>query len=299
MRAVQYAQFGGPEVLQVTDVPDVHAGAGQVRVAVRAVGINPIDWKLRSGLMGGDLPRGTGVEAAGVVDELGDGVTGVAKGDRVFGPAAGAAAEFAVMAEFAPVPAALDFAGAAALPVAVETATRCLDLLGVTAGQTLLINGASGGVGLAAVQLARGRGARVIGSGSPRSQSRLVEFGAEPVVYGDALADEVRALAPDGVDRALDLALTGGLATLIELAGGADHVVAIADFAGAEQYGVRFSGGPGEARAWHALDEVAALIEAGRFRLPVAYALPMAQIGEAQRLSEEGHAGGKIVVTVD
>lgn len=299
MRAVQYAQFGGPEVLQVADVPDPHAEASQVRVAVRAVGINPIDWKLRSGAMGGDLPRGTGVEAAGVVDEIGDGVTGVSKGDRVFGPAAGAAAEFAVMTDFAPIPAALDFTGAAALPVAVETATRCLDLLDVSSGQTLLINGASGGVGSAAVQLARGRGARVIGSGSPRSQDRLKQFGAEPVVYGAAMAAEVRALAPDGVDRGLDLALSGGLETLVALAGGADHVLAIADFAGAQELGVRTSGGPGEPRAWHALTEVAALIEAGRFSLPVAHVLPMSQIAQAQQLSEDGHAGGKIVVMVD
>src|SRR5580693_257403 len=170
MKAVQYAAFGGPEVLQLVDVPEPQAGPSQVRIAVRAVGVNPIDWKLRSGAMGGDLPRGTGVEAAGVVDEVGDGVTGVSKGDRVFGPAAPAAAQFAVMSHFAEIPRSLQFTDAAALPVAVETATRCLDLLGVSEGQTLLINGASGGVGLTAVQLARGRGARVIGSGSPRSQ---------------------------------------------------------------------------------------------------------------------------------
>ncbi len=299
MRAVQYAEFGGPEVLQVTDVPDPHAGPSEVRIAVRAVGVNPIDWKLRSGAMGGDLPRGTGVEAAGVVDEVGDGVTGVAKGDRVFGSAANAAAEFAVLSHFAVMPPELDFAGAAALPVAVETATRCLDLLGVSAGQTLLINGASGGVGLTAVQLARGRGARVIGSGSPRSQDRLREFGAEPVVYGEALAGEVSELAPDGVDVAIDMAMSGGIATLVELAGGPENVVAIADFQGAEEYGVRTTGGPDEPRAWHALDEVAALIQQGRFSLPVAHALPLSRIAEAQQLSEDGHAGGKIVLTVD
>jgi NADPH:quinone reductase-like Zn-dependent oxidoreductase len=299
MRAVQYAQFGGPDVLQVTDVPDPHAGPSEVRVAVRAVGVNPIDWKLRSGAMGGDLPRGTGVEAAGVVDEVGDGVTGVSKGDRVFGPAAPAAAQFAVMSHFAVIPESLAFSDAAALPVAVETATRCLDLLGVSEGQTLLINGASGGVGLAAVQLARGRGARVIGSGSPRSQDRLREFGAEPVVYGAGLADEVSELAPDGVDLAIDMALSGGIATLVELAGGPENVVAIADFQGAQEHGVQFSGGSVADRPWHALDDVAALIGQGRFMLPVAHILPLSQIAKAQELSEGGHAGGKIVLTVD
>src|ERR1700729_433873 len=213
MKAVQYAAFGGPEVLQLVDAPEPHAAPSQVRIAVRAGGVNPIDWKLRSGAMGGDLPRGTGVEAAGVVDEVGDGVTDVSEGDRVFGSAAPAAAQFAVMSHFARIPESLDFTGAAALPVAVETATRCLDLLGVSEGQTLLINGASGAVGLAAVQLARGRGARVIGSGSPRGQDRLREFGAEPVVYGAGMADEVSELAPDGVDVAIDMALSGGLAT--------------------------------------------------------------------------------------
>lgn len=298
MKAVRYAQFGGPEVLQLADVPEPHAGPSEIRVAVRAVGINPIDWKLRGGAMGGELPRGTGVEASGVVDEVGDQVTGVSAGDRVFGSAASAAAEFAVMSHFAVIPASLDFAGAAALPVAVETATRCLDLLGVADGQTVLINGASGGVGLATVQLARVRGARVIGSGGPRSQDRLREFGAEPVVYGDGMAEQVRALAPDGVDRAIDMAMSGGVATLVQLAGGADNVIAIADFQGAQQHGVRFTGGGSES-AWHGLDDVVALIEEGRFTLPVARTLPMSQIGDAQRLSEEGHAGGKIVVTVD
>jgi NADPH:quinone reductase-like Zn-dependent oxidoreductase len=298
MRAVQYTQFGGPEVLQVVDAPEPHAGPSEVRVAVRAVGLNPVDWKFRSGAMGGDLPRGTGVEAAGVVDEVGDGVTGVSEGDRVFGSASNAAAEFAVMSHLAVIPASLDFVAAAGLPVAVETAERCLGLLGVADGQTLLINGASGAVGLATVQLARRRGARVIGSGGSGSQDRLREFGAEPVVYGEGMADRVRMLAPDGVDRAIDIAPSGGIATLVELAGEPDNVVAIADFQGAQEHGVRFTSG-GSDGAWHALDDVVALIDAGTFSLPVARVLPLTQIAEAQRLSEEGRAGGKIVLTVD
>jgi NADPH:quinone reductase-like Zn-dependent oxidoreductase len=299
MKAVQYATFGGPEVLEVVDVLEPQAGPSQIRIAVHAVGVNPIDWKLRSGAMGGELPRGTGVEAAGIVDEVGDGVTGVAVGDRVFGSAANAAAEQTLLSQFAAIPPTLDFTHAAALPVAVETATRCLDLLGVSAGQTLLINGASGAVGLTAVQCARARGARVIGSGGPSSQERLRSFGAEPVVYGEGLADQVSELAPDGVDVAIDMALSGGIATLVQLAGGAGNVVAIADFQGAQEHGVRFTGGGGEDRSWHALHDVAALIEQGQFTLPVAHVLPLSQIAEAQRLSESGHPGGKIVLTVD
>ena len=130
MRAVQFSEFGRPEVLEIADLPEPHPEAGQIRVAVRAAGVNPIDWKVRSGAMGGELPRQVGQEAAGVVDELGDGVSDVAVGDEVFGlPAAGgAAAEYVVLGAYAGKPQSLDFAHAAALPVAVETAWRCLDL---------------------------------------------------------------------------------------------------------------------------------------------------------------------------
>src|ERR1700690_2767526 len=146
MKAIQYTEFGGPEVLHVADVPEPHAGAGQIRVRVHAAAINPIDWKVRSGMMGGDLPKRTGQEVAGVVDEVGDGVDGAAAGDAVFGPAAGGGgmAEYALLEHWAPITPSLDFATAAGLPVAVETATRTLDLLGVADGHTLLVNGAAG-----------------------------------------------------------------------------------------------------------------------------------------------------------
>jgi NADPH:quinone reductase-like Zn-dependent oxidoreductase len=136
MKAVRFSQFGGPEVLEIVELPDPHAGPGQVRIAVRAAGVNPSDWKKREGLMEEKLPQTLGYEAAGVVDEVGEGVTGVAVGDRVFGLSADGAAqaELAVLSFYAPIPASLDFAGAAALPAAVETATRALDQLGVSSG---------------------------------------------------------------------------------------------------------------------------------------------------------------------
>ena len=169
MKAIQYQQFGGPEVLEVVELPDPHPAPGQIRAAVRAAGVNPIDWKLRRGMRGGDLPQTTGGEVAGVVDELGDGVADVAVGDEVFGFAAGGggAAELALSADYAPIPPSLDFAGAAGLPVAVETAVRTLDLVGVGAGRTVVINGAAGVVGSSAVQIAVDRLARVIGTASP------------------------------------------------------------------------------------------------------------------------------------
>src|SRR6201996_610053 len=153
MKAARFSRFGGPDVLELVDLPDPHPGPGQVRIAVRAAGVNASDWKKRQGLMDPDLPQTLGYEASGIVDELGEGVADVAVGDRVFGLSedGAAQAEMAVLSYYAPIPPSLDFAGAAALPAALRTATRALDQLGVRAGagrgSTLLINGASGSVG--------------------------------------------------------------------------------------------------------------------------------------------------------
>ena len=266
---------------------------------MRAAGINPSDWKKRKGLMDRQLPQTMGYEAAGIVDELGEGVVDVALGDRIFGLSAeGAAqAELAVLSYYAPVPRSLDFPGAAALPAAIETATRALDQLGVGSGSTLLINGASGSVGSAAVQLAVVRGARVIGTASPANHDYLRSLGAEPVAYGEGLVERVRTLAPAGVDVALDVAGSGVLPDLIGLAGGPQHVVTIADFAGAQEHGVTFSSGDA-GRAVHALAEIGELIDSGRFSLPVAQAFPLADIAEAHRVSEDGHVRGKLVLLV-
>ncbi len=300
MKAVRFSQFGGPEVLEIVDLPDPHPGPGQVRIAVRAAGVSPGDWKKRKGLMGGELPQTMGHEAAGVVDELGEGVADVAVGDRVFGFfAEGAAqAELAVLSHYAPIRRSLDFVSAAALPGAVETATRALDQLGVGSGSTVLINGASGSVGGAAVQLAVARDAHVIGTASPASHEYLRSLGAEPVAYGEGLVTRVRALAPDGVDVALDVAGSGVLPELIELTGGSEHVVTIADFPGAQEHGVRFSSGDA-GRAVHALAEIGELVESGRFSLPVAQTFPLAKVAEAHRVSEDGHTRGKLVLLVE
>lgn len=299
MKAVRFSQFGGPEVLEIVDLPDPHPGPGQIRIAVRAAGLNPSDWKKRQGLMDGELPQTMGYEAAGVVDELGQGVTDVAIGDRVFGLSAeGAAqAELAVLSYYAPIPPSLGYDGAAALPAAIETATRALDQLGAGSGSMLLINGASGSVGSAAVQLAVARGARVIGTASPANHDYLRSLGAEPIAYGAGLAGRVRTLAPGGVDLALDVAGSGVLPDLIELAGGPEHVVTIADFAGAREHGVRFSRGE-DGRAVHALAGIGELIESGRFSLPVAQTFPLAEIAAAHRVSEDGHLRGKLVLLV-
>jgi NADPH:quinone reductase-like Zn-dependent oxidoreductase len=300
MRAAQFSEFGGPEVLEVVELPDPQPAAGQIRVKVQAAGINPIDWKVRRGFMGGDLPQTTGREVAGLVDQLGDGVGDVAVGDRVFGFAAGGGgvAELALLENYAPIPPSLDFAGAAALPVAIETAARTLDQLGVGDGTTVLINGAAGGVGSAAVQIARERGARVIGTASPANHDYLRSLGAEPTTYGDGLVQRVRELAPGGVDAALDVSGRGALPDLVQLTGDPQRVLTIADFQGAQATGVQTSGGAGARRALHILTDIAQPIETGRFSLPVTHTYSLDQIAEAQGESETGHVRGKLVVVI-
>jgi NADPH:quinone reductase-like Zn-dependent oxidoreductase len=298
MKAVQFSRFGGPEVLEIADLPDPHPGPGQVRIAVRAAGVNASDWKKRQGLMDQELPQTMGHEAAGIVDELGDGVTDIAVGDRVFGFSVGAAqAEMAVLPYFAPIPPSLGFAAAAALPVAVETAARALDQLGVQRGSTLLVNGASGSIGRAAVQLAVARGAHVIGTCGPGNHDVIRSFGAEPVTYGDGMAQRVRALSPEGVDLALDVAGSGVLPDLINLAGGPQHVITIADVEGARQYGVRFSTG-GAGRALYTLGRLGDLVESGRFSLPVGQTFPLTEVADAHRVGEAGQVRGKLVLLV-
>jgi NADPH:quinone reductase-like Zn-dependent oxidoreductase len=296
MKAVQYSEFGEPEVLRVVDVDEPHAGEGQIRVAVKGAGVNPFDWKRRGGMMGGDLPTIPGSDVAGVVDEVGDGVTGVAVGDEVFGSSVGgASAEFALMDQYAIKPADLSWAEAAGLPLAVETSVRALDLLGLGSGQTLLVNGAAGGVGSAAVQFARARGARVIGTASEANHEFLRSLGAEPTVYGEGLVERVRELAPDGVDLALDTSGRGALPDLIEITGSPDNVVTIADFAAAPELGVRLTSGS-EGRSWQALGQAAQLYEEGKLSPPVAHTFTFEQAPEAHRVSQEGHVRGKLVL---
>ncbi|MFI5698565.1 NADP-dependent oxidoreductase [Streptomyces xanthochromogenes] len=297
MKAVRFSRFGGPEVLELVDFPDPQPGPGEVRIAVRAAGVSASDWKKRQGQMDPELPQTLGYEAAGVVDVLGEGVADVALGDRVFGFAGDGAAqaELAVLSFYAPIPRTLDFPGAAALPAAIETATRALDQLGVASGGTLLVSGASGAIGSAAVQFAVARGARVIGTASAANHAYLRSLGAEPVTYGEGLVERVRGLAPEGVDLALDVAGSGVLPDLVELAGRPERVVTIADFEGARKYGVVFSRGD-SGRALHVLDEIGGLIESRRFTPPVVRTYPLAEVAEAQRAGEDGRVRGKIVL---
>ncbi|WP_308465624.1 NADP-dependent oxidoreductase [Rathayibacter soli] len=299
MTAVQFSRFGGREVLEVVSLPDPHPGSGEIRITVRAAGINASDWKKRQGLLDQELPQTLGYEAAGIVGEIGDDVSAAAAGDRVFGvsPYGAAQAELAVLSGWASMTNSLDFARFAAIPAAAETAARSLDQLGVTAGSTVLINGASGSVGSAAVQLAAERGARVIGTGSPRTHDSLRSLGAEPVAYGEGMPERVRAIMPSGVDFALDVAGNGVLPELAELAGAPEHVITVADFLGARQTGIRFSSGDA-GRATYALAQVARMVEAGRFSVTVGQTFPLAEVAEAHRVGEAGTVRGKLVLLV-
>ena len=298
MRAVQFEQYGDPGVLHVGDAPDPHAGPGEVRIAVEAAGVNPFDWKVRSGMLKDmmplDLPHVLGLEAAGVVDEVGDGVVGVAVGDRVFGNGSATYAELAVLTAFAPIPGALTMAEAAALPVSVETGARLLDLLELHPGGLLVVDGASGGVGTGLVQLAVARGLTVVGTASEANHDYLRELGAIPTTYGAGLADRVHALVDQPVAGALDLAGKGGVPDLVALTGDPGRVATIADYGAAAQ-GVTVSSG---ASAYYALGEVARLVDEGRFRVTVDEEIPWTDAARAHERSESGHARGKLVLAV-
>jgi NADPH:quinone reductase-like Zn-dependent oxidoreductase len=299
MKAVQFTAYGGPDVLHLVDVAEPHAGPGEVRITVRAAGVNGIDWKIRSGFMRDfmtlSLPAGTGNDAAGVVDEIGDGVRGVTVGDAVFGSGSDTLAEHAVLRDWAAMPAGLSFAEAAGFPIPAETALRILRQVGVEDGQTLLVSGASGGVGSAVVQFARQRGITVIGTAGAANQDYLRSIGAVPTTYGDGLVERVRALAPDGVDAALDISGSGVIPDLITLTGDPAKVLSIADF-DAPKLGAQISSASENPSA--AYREAARLYRDGRFRLPVDRSFPLAEAARAHAASQAGHAAGRIVVTV-
>lgn len=300
MRAVTYHEYGDPTVLRVEDVAEPHVGPGTVRIRVEAASVNPIDWKLRAGylreVMPLRFPAIPGRDAAGVVDEVGSGVSGVAVGDRVFGLSdGGSTAEHTVLTAWARVPGSWTVEQGAAAGVAAETAIRVLDVLGVEAGGTLLIDGAAGGVGSAAVQIAVARGLAVIGTAGEDNHGYLRTLGAMPTAYGAGLADRVEALAPAGVDAVFDVAGAGSLRALIALAPSAEHVVTIADPAGPE-LGARLSAtsdDPGRALA-----EAAALGEAGRYVPHIEAIYRLDEAAEAHARSQSGHARGKLVIEI-
>ncbi|MEV0296000.1 NADP-dependent oxidoreductase [Nocardia sp. NPDC050710] len=303
MRAIAFYEFGGPEVLRVEDAPLPEPSGAEVRVAVRAAGVNPADWKIRSGaLVFGEpqFPQFPGGEIAGVVDAVGPEATGVTVGDEVFGWARrGGYAEYALSSALAHKPAGLAWVDAVALPVAVSTAAAVLDQLKVRSGETLLVNGASGAVGSMAVQLAVAEGLTVIGTASAANQELVRGLGAIPTTHGPGLADRVRELGPAAVDAVFDAAGHGMLPEAIALRGGTDRIVTIADPAAAD-LGVTFSSTGAGPRPIQLAEQVAERIHRGEFRLPgAARIFPLEAAGAAQRELESGRGPGKVVLTVD
>ncbi|MFD4857422.1 NADP-dependent oxidoreductase [Streptomyces atratus] len=297
MKRVSFAEFGGPDVLHLEDAEEPHAGPGQIRVAVRAAGVNPVDWRIREGqfqkVRPVELPAGVGQDASGVVDEVGEHVEGVEVGDRVFGRGSSTYAEFAVLAAWARMPESLTFEEAAGYPSVVETALRIIGQAGVQSGQTLLVSGASGGVGSAVLQITHERGITVIGTAGAANQEYLRSLGALATTYGEGWVERVRRLGQ--VDAALDLAGSGVIRELVELTGDPRRVVSIADL-GAPELGARYSGVTGNVP--QALAEAVRLITRGKLHIPVEKSYPLAEAPAAHIDSRAGHTRGRRVIVV-
>jgi NADPH:quinone reductase len=304
--------FGGPEVLSVADQPTPEPGPGEARIAVRAAGVNPVDWKAYSGAFGTDpaqLPIRPGAEAAGLVTAVGPGAAGpagpVAPGDEVIAfRAPGAyAAELVVPGRaLVPKPAVLDWAQAAGLMLTGVTAWHALAATNVQQGDTVLIHGAAGGVGVMAVQLAVGRGATVVGTASPAHHDFLGGLGAVPVAYGAGLAERVRAVAPDGIGAALDLVGTDEAVDVsLELVADRGRIATIAAFARGQQAGLKVLGGapgadPGTEIRDAARLELVRLAQDGALRVIVTKTFPLPDAAAAHREIMNGHTNGKIAL---
>jgi len=301
VRAARYHSYGTPDVLVVEDAPEPHAGENSIRIAVRATSVNQIDVFLRAGQLAQvlplDLPAVPGMDAAGVVDEVGPGVTDTEVGDVVFGLGGGVSdttAEFAVLTAWSAVPEQWTMAQAAAAGLAGATAATAIEALGDLEGATVLIEGASGAVGNAAAAFALAAGATVIGTGRPRSFPNLVAMGVLPTTYGPGLAERVAALAPNGVDAALHAAPapSDSLPDIVAIVGNAARVVTVLGSQEAAQLGATSVAARHDSAL---LRDAAALGRAGLWAPRVAHEFPLADIMDAHTAAESGN--GKVIVT--
>lgn len=311
-RVVVASAYGGPEVLSVIDEAVPEPGPGQVRIAVRAAGVNPFDQKVYSGAFGtnpGNLPLRLGLEAAGVVTAVGDHATGpagpVEVGDEVIAyraPGAYATELVVPASSVVPKPANLSWEQAGGLMLAGVTAVHALEAIGLRKGESVLIHGAAGGVGLIAVQLAVARGATVLGTASPAKHDLLRELGAVPVAYGPGLADRVRAAAPEGVHAAADLVGTDEAVDVsVELVADRSRIATIAGIVRGAQAGIKLLGGspgadPGTDIRAAARLQLTEAAEAGRLRVLIAGSYPLSEAAAAHREIMTGHTSGKIVL---
>ncbi len=310
MKAITYPAYAEDPstTLTLSDVDDPKVGPDFVGIDVRASSVNPVDWKIATGGLDAMLdtffPVVPGWDVAGVVTQVGPAVTGLAVGDEVFGYVRRDSVHAGTYAEKVAAPqrcvthkpARASFEESAALPLAGLTAHQCLEAIGVRAEDTVLVHAAAGGVGSLACQLAVARGARVIGTASEDNHDFVRSLGAEPVAYGDGLAEAVRALVPTGVSAVLDTqggdVLTASVALLAE--GSTGRIASVADPAVAEHGGRYVFVRP----SVDDLAELARLFDAGDLRVEVAATFPLAETAAAWARSMEGHVRGKLVITV-
>ncbi|HXR43411.1 MAG TPA: NADP-dependent oxidoreductase [Pseudolysinimonas sp.] len=303
-RAVRFDQYGDSSVLKVVEVAERPPGAGEVRVAVSYAAINPGEIGIRAGLMHdrfpAHFPEGEGSDFAGTVVETGAGVTAVRVGDAVIGMSDGrnAHADSVTLPadRVVPKPAGLDDAVAASLYVAGTTAWVAVDAVAPRPGETVVVAGAAGGVGILATQLALRAGARVIATASEANHAFLAGLGAEPVAYGDGLGERIRALAPDGVDAFIDTHGDGNVAVAVALGVPRERIVTIADRAAAAEYGIRAVGMAMLADPAAAVSELARLLAAGELVLPIRARYPLERVAEAYDDLANRHGLGKIVL---
>jgi NADPH2:quinone reductase len=303
-RAYGFTDYGGPEMQEFMDVPKPTPGPAELLVAVKAAGVNPADWKVRAGLrrdvMALDMPAVLGREVAGVVTEIGQDVDGFAVGDEVFGytaPGSGGYAEFTLVtaAAAAKKPSQVTFTDAATLAVAAGTAYDGVAQLGLSAGQSLLIVGIGGGVGVAAAQLARDLGIFVIGTGSEHKRELAESLGATLVTYGEGVVDRVRAIMPGGVDAIFDLVGGVALREVVGLVQDRAKIISAADPATAEELG---GAAVQRDRSTQTLSKVAQLVANGKLDPHVSDVVPLERAGDALHAVESGHARGKVVIEV-
>ena len=300
-RFVRFREHGSTDVLEVVEDAPPEPGSGQVRLAVRAAAVNPFDWKVLHGRIPGmpkRLPGGLGSDVAGVVDEVGEGVTAPAVGDPVLGQSVTPAYATAALARADALvgkPDDVPWEVAAALGVGGGTAWKTLELLGVREGETLLVHAAAGGVGTFAVQLAVARGVRVVGTAGEGNHDLLRRWGAIPVLYGDGLADRVHEVAPGGIDAALDASgRDGEVEVSLELGAPPRRVLTIARFGDVPEGVLVHQGGRGvDTRA---LAEIVQLIRERHLEVPIAATYPLEEAAKALDASEHGHLAGKIVL---
>ena len=300
-RVVRYEKQGGPEVLEVVEEHEPVPAEGEVRVRVHSAGLNPVDGKIRAGLVAWAtpaLPAGTGNDLAGVIDMVGEGVTTWTIGDRVLGAARNrAVAEHVTVASdgLVAVPDGLDLVTAGVLDIAGRTAWNSVASQNVTADDTVLVSGAAGGVGVITAQLARNAGAVIVGTASARNADFLTSLGVVPVEYGPDLVENVRRAAPQGVTIVLDTQGAETVDAAFELGVPAERINSIAHPAGAADRGVREVGGGKSDPA--ILARLAGMVADGSLVVPIEAVYPLDEVREAYARLEAGHARGKIAIS--